>query len=189
MPRLPSPGIFADTGNFTHENVRSADFEAAGWLAAQGASVPLIKSFLRTLKEESQITLFHELLNRLSYQTVHGHLVLTLYKEMDRQVGGLAAVVEKVFEVESPDALFAVFAFLRDNETLIIARGQEPGLDVSRILRRVRRRRPRAGLLRPAEGRTGTEDIPRAAGVPEDDACRRGERHRHHGDARVHPAA
>jgi tRNA nucleotidyltransferase (CCA-adding enzyme) len=54
---------------------------------------------------------------------------------MDRQVGGLAAVAEKVFEVESPDALFAVFAFLRDNETLIIARGQEPGLDVSRILR------------------------------------------------------
>jgi tRNA nucleotidyltransferase (CCA-adding enzyme) len=43
--------------------------------------------------------------------------------------------VEKVFEVESPDALFAVFAFLRDNETLIIARGQEHGLDVSRILR------------------------------------------------------
>jgi len=128
-------GIFADTGNFTHENVRSGDFEAAGWLAAQGASLPLVKSFLRTLTEGSQITLFHELLNRLSYQTVHGHLVLTVYQEMDRQVGGLAAVVEKVFEVESPDALFAVFAFRRDNETLIIARGQEPGLDVSRILR------------------------------------------------------
>ena len=128
-------GIFADTGNFTHENVRRADFEAAGWLIGQGASLSLVKTFLRTLKEESQITLFHELLNRLSYQTVHGHLVLTVYQEMDRQIGGLAAVVEKVFEVESPDALFAVFAFLRDNDTLIIARGQEPGLDVSRILR------------------------------------------------------
>jgi len=128
-------GIFADTGNFTHENVRSADFEAAAWLIAQGASLPLVKSFLRTLKEESQITLFHELLNRLSYQTVHGHLVLTVYQEMERQVGGLAAVVEKVFEVESPDALFAVFAFTRDNETLIIARSQAPGVDVARLLR------------------------------------------------------
>jgi tRNA nucleotidyltransferase (CCA-adding enzyme) len=128
-------GIYADTGNFTHENVRSADFQAAGWLAGQGASIPLVKSFLRTLKDETQITLFHELLNRLSYQTVHGHLVLTIYQEMDRQVGGLAAVVEKVFEVESPDAIFAVFAFLRDNETLIIARGQEHGLDISRIMR------------------------------------------------------
>ncbi|MGA2377766.1 MAG: CBS domain-containing protein [Spirochaetia bacterium] len=128
-------GIYADTGNFTHESVRSADFEAAAWLISQGASLPLVKSFLRTLTEESQITLFHELLNRLSYQTVHGHLVLTVYREMDRQFGGLAAVVEKVFEVESPDALFAVFAFTRDNETLIIARSQAPGLDVSRLLR------------------------------------------------------
>ncbi len=128
-------GIHADTGSFTHENVRSADFEAAAWLMAQGASLPLVKSFLRTLKEESQVTLFHELLNSLSYQTVHGHLVLTVYREMDRQFGGLAAVVEKVFEVESPDAIFAVFAFARDNETLIIARSQAPGVDVSRLLR------------------------------------------------------
>jgi tRNA nucleotidyltransferase (CCA-adding enzyme) len=128
-------GIFADTGNFTHENVRSADFDAAAWLVSQGASLPLVKSFLRTLKDESQITLFHELLNRLSYQTVHGHLVLTVYQEMERQVGGLAAVVEKVFDVESPDALFAVFAFTRDNETLIIARSQAPGVDVSHLLR------------------------------------------------------
>jgi tRNA nucleotidyltransferase (CCA-adding enzyme) len=128
-------GIYADTGNFTHENVRSADFEAAAWLVTQGASLPLVKSFLRTLTEESQVTLFHELLNRLSYQTVHGHLVATLYREMDRQVGGLAAVVEKVFEVEGPDALFAVFAFLHDNENLVIARSQKSGVDVSHVLR------------------------------------------------------
>jgi tRNA nucleotidyltransferase (CCA-adding enzyme) len=44
-------------------------------------------------------------------------------------------VVEKVFEVEGPDALFAVFAFTRDEETLIIARSQAPGVDVSRLLR------------------------------------------------------
>ncbi len=128
-------GIHADTGSFTHENVRGEDFQAAAWLMAHGASLPLVKSFLRTLKEESQVTLFHELLNSLSYQTVHGHLLLTVYREMDRQVGGLAAVVEKVFEVESPDAIFAVFAFTRDNETLIIARSQAPGVDVSRLLR------------------------------------------------------
>ncbi len=127
-------GIYADTGNFTHENVHDADFAAAGWLVAQGASLVLVKSFLRTLKEESQITLFHDLLNRLAYQTVHGHLVVTVYKEMDRQVGGLAAIVEKVFEVENPDALFAVFSFLRDNETLIIARSQQRAIDVSRLL-------------------------------------------------------
>ncbi|HET6452507.1 MAG TPA: CBS domain-containing protein [Spirochaetia bacterium] len=128
-------GVFADTGGFLHENVTPSDFSAAAWLQQQGGSLTLVKSFLRTLKEESQLTIFHELLHHLSYQTVHGHLVLMLYQEMDRQVAGLAAVVEKVLEVESPDALFAVFSFLRDNEVLLIGRGQEPGLDVSRILR------------------------------------------------------
>ncbi|MGA2480601.1 MAG: DHH family phosphoesterase [Spirochaetia bacterium] len=65
-------GIYADTGNFTHENVTSADFEIAGWLKGLGASLTLVKSFLQTLKDESQVTLFHELLNKLTYQTVHG---------------------------------------------------------------------------------------------------------------------
>jgi tRNA nucleotidyltransferase (CCA-adding enzyme) len=127
-------GIYADTGNFTHENVSLADFEVAGWLKGQGASIILVKSFLQTLQGESQITLFHELLNRLTYQTVHGHLVVTTYMEMERQVGGLAAVVEKVFEVENPDAIFCVFFFGRENETLIIARSQQRSLDVARVL-------------------------------------------------------
>jgi tRNA nucleotidyltransferase (CCA-adding enzyme) len=127
-------GIYADTGNFTHENVSLADFEVAGWLKGQGASIVLVKSFLQTLQEESQVTLFHELLNRVTYQTVHGHLVVTTYMEMERQIGGLAAIVEKVFEVENPDAIFCVFFFGRENETLIIARSQQRSLDVARVL-------------------------------------------------------
>jgi tRNA nucleotidyltransferase (CCA-adding enzyme) len=127
-------GIYADTGNFTHENVTSADFETAGWLKGIGASLTLVKSFLQTLKDESQVTLFHELLNELTYQTVHGSLVVTSYMEMERQVGGLAAVVEKVFEVENPDAIFSVFFFGRENETLIVARSQHRGIDVAGIL-------------------------------------------------------
>jgi tRNA nucleotidyltransferase (CCA-adding enzyme) len=127
-------GIYADTGNFTHENVSLADFEVAGWLKGQGASLTLVKSFLQTLKDESQITLFHELLNRMVYQTVHGHLVITTYVEMERQVGGLAAIVEKVFEVENTDAIFSVFFFGRENETLIIARSRQRSLDVARVL-------------------------------------------------------
>jgi tRNA nucleotidyltransferase (CCA-adding enzyme) len=127
-------GIYADTGNFTHENVSLADFEVAGWLKGQGASITLVRSFLQTLQGVSQITLFHELLNNLTYQSVHGHLVVTAYMEMERQVGGLAAVVEKVFEVENPDAIFCVFFFGRENETLIIARSQQRSLDVARVL-------------------------------------------------------
>jgi len=127
-------GIHADTGSFTHENVSVADFEAAGYLMSQGASVSLVKSFLQTLKDESQISLFHEILNRLTYQTLHGHQVVTTYMELERQSGGLAAVVEKVFDVENPDAIFSVFHFAREHDTLVIARSQQHGIDVGRIL-------------------------------------------------------
>jgi tRNA nucleotidyltransferase (CCA-adding enzyme) len=127
-------GIYADTGNFTHENVALADFEVAGYLISQGASVSLVKSFLQTLKDESQISLFHEILNRLTYQTLHGHQIVTTYMELAQQVGGLAAVVEKVFEVENPDAIFCVFYFIKERDSLIIARSQQHRIDLARIL-------------------------------------------------------
>ncbi len=127
-------GIYADTGNFTHENVTFDDFTVAGYLAAQKVSMSMVRTFLQTLKGESQITLFHELLNRLTYQTIHGHFVITGYMELEKQTGGLAAVVEKLFEVENPDALFAVFSFTRENDTLIIGRSADGKIDLSRIL-------------------------------------------------------
>jgi tRNA nucleotidyltransferase (CCA-adding enzyme) len=127
-------GIYADTGSFTHENVAFADFEVAGFLLSQGASVSLVKSFLQTLKDETQISLFHQILNRLTYQTLRGHQIVTSYMEMEQQVGGLAAVVEKVFEVESPDAIFSVFYFMKERDSLIIARSQQHRIDLARIL-------------------------------------------------------
>ncbi len=127
-------GIFADTGSFTHENVVLADFEVAGWLLSQGASISLVKSFLRTLKDEAQISLFHDILNHLTYQTLHGHQIVTTYVELARQVGGLSAVVDKVFEVENPDAIFSVFYFRKEKDTLIVARSQRHRIDLARIL-------------------------------------------------------
>jgi tRNA nucleotidyltransferase (CCA-adding enzyme) len=127
-------GIYADTGNFTHENVTVHDFEVAGYLAEQKASMPLVKTFLQSLKGETQLTLFHSLLNRLTYQNFHGHFIITSYMELERQTGGLAAVVEKVFEVESPDAIFSMFHFLREKDTLIIARSRQGLIDVAHLL-------------------------------------------------------
>jgi tRNA nucleotidyltransferase (CCA-adding enzyme) len=127
-------GIYADTGNFTHEDVTSADFAVARYLMDQNASIKLVKEFLKTLKEEHQITLFHELLNRISYQDIHGHFLILSYIELEKQVGGLAAVVEKVFEVENTDAIFAVFYFKKEQDTIIIGRSQKQSIDMNSLL-------------------------------------------------------
>jgi len=127
-------GIFADTGNFTHENVRVEDFRASSWLMEQGANMKLVSQFLKPLKEDYQISLFHQVLNRLVYKKIHGHSIILSYYEMRDQVNGLAPIVEKVFEVENADAIFVLFGLEKAKKTLIIGRSQKETIDVSCIL-------------------------------------------------------
>jgi len=127
-------GIFADTGNFTHDNVKKEDFAAAEFLINHGASISMVRKLLGSLKEDHQISLFHQLLNEILYQNFHGHIVALGIVELDRQIPGLAAVVEKTFEVENVDAIFAVFSFRKENDVLIISRSQRENIDVRGLM-------------------------------------------------------
>ncbi len=88
-------GIYADTGNFTHENITSDDFTVADYFLKSGASVKLVKYFLENLKEEYQVSLLHEILNRIAYRDLNGQQVALSYVELEDQISGLASVVEK----------------------------------------------------------------------------------------------
>jgi len=127
-------GIYADTGNFTHENVQYADFQVASLCLQSGASLNLARTFLRPLQEKRQLALFHETLNRLVYRTYGGHLVVLSFLELEHQAAGLAAVAEEVFEVEAPDALFAVFSMAKENQSLIVARSRSREIDLLQAL-------------------------------------------------------
>jgi tRNA nucleotidyltransferase (CCA-adding enzyme) len=127
-------GIYADTGNYTHENVREVDFRVSSWLLSCGADLGMIKRFLKPLSGSYQITLFHEVLNGLSYSTIHGHQVITCYNEIDSETEGLGAVVEKVFEVEGQDLFLAVFHFPKRKKSLIIGRNQKNSIDLGEVL-------------------------------------------------------
>ena len=127
-------GIFADTGNFTHENVTTEDFGVAHFLMNKGADISIIREFLKTLKEDHQVVMFHEILNHLVYKEIKGHLIIFCYLEVEKQVAGLASVVEKVFEVENPDAFFAVFAFGKTQSSIIIARSQKEAINLNELL-------------------------------------------------------
>ena len=127
-------GIFADTGNFTHENVSVEDFKVAHHLMNCGADINIIRRYLKTLKEEYQMNLFHEILNHQISKYIHGHLVLFSYIELEKQVSGLAAVAEKVFEVENTDAYFSVFSFTKTSSSIIIARSQKEAINLNLLL-------------------------------------------------------
>ncbi len=127
-------GIYADTGNFLHNNVTEEDFSVAAWLRACGASMRLVRNFLRPLSDQAQITLFHEVLNSLAYHEIQGHFVVLAELTIEGQLGGLAAIVEKVHEVESPDATFVVFGLKREKSVLVVGRSHRESILVNKVL-------------------------------------------------------
>ncbi|MCP4756527.1 MAG: CBS domain-containing protein [Proteobacteria bacterium] len=129
-------GIYSDTGNFQHENVADEDFHVASFLLKNDASIKLVRKFLETLKDRHQIVLFHDILNRLTYKEISGHFLILAYIEIEDQAGGLAAVIEKIFEVERSDAIFCVFHFKKNNNSLIIARSGKDTIKLNQILKK-----------------------------------------------------
>lgn len=128
-------GIFSDTGSFTHDNVTPRDFEAARWLMNQGASIKMVKQFLNVWHQDLQIDLFHKVLNSISYKKLHGYSLLFCHIHLEDQVNGLSEVVQKVFEVENTDAIFAVFSIQKRKRTLLIGRSKNDSIDLAKIMK------------------------------------------------------
>lgn len=127
-------GIYADTGRLIYENVRREDLEVAAWLLDMGASLRLVKSFLEAIKEDAQVEILNRLLLLVQNVNIQGNDILLSYLELDEQVSGLAAVVEKIMDVKNPDAYFAVFFIRKNNTALVIARSGKPKIDLHEIL-------------------------------------------------------
>ena len=124
--------IYADTGKLIYENVSREDYEVAAWLLDMGASLKLVKSFLDTVKEDEQIAVLNQIHPVRS--SIQGHVILLSYLELEENVAGLAAVVEKIMDVQNPDAYFAVFSIPADKTILLIARSQKKSIDLDALL-------------------------------------------------------
>ena len=128
-------GIYADTGNFTHDNVQEDDFRVSSYLLKHHADIKLVNNFLKSLKEDYQVTLFHEIMNSLVWQDINGHQIVFSYYSMDKQAAGLAAVIEEIFNIENPDAIFGVFHFEKPGSTVIIGRSSKNVIDLIDVLK------------------------------------------------------
>ena len=124
--------VYADTGRLIYENVSREDYEVSAWLLGMGASLRLVKSFLETIKEDQQVAVLNQL--RPTLNSIQGHMILLSYLELEENVSGLAAVVEKIMEMQNPDAYFAVFFIRREKTVLLIARSQKIKIDLDSLL-------------------------------------------------------
>jgi len=124
--------VYADTGRLIYENVSRDDYEVSAWLLDMGASLKLVKSFLETVIEDDQMAVLNQL--RPVLHSMQGHAILLSYLELEENVSGLAAVVEKIMDMQNPDAYFAVFSVPKDKTVLLIARSQKKKIDLHALL-------------------------------------------------------
>jgi len=124
--------IYADTGRLSYENVSREDYEVSAWLFDMGGSLRLVKSFLDTVKEDSQIAVLNQL--RPQLHSIQGNMILLSYLELAENVAGLAAVVEKIMEIQNPDAYFAAFFVPKEKTVFLIARSQKEKIDLHVLL-------------------------------------------------------
>ena len=124
--------IYADTGKLIYENVSREDYEVSAWLFDMGASLRLVKSFLDVVKEDKQIEVLNQL--RPQMHSIQGNMILLSYIELEENVSGLSAVVEKIMEIQNPDAYFAIFYVPKDKTIFLIARSQKEKIDLHTLL-------------------------------------------------------
>ncbi|GHU18192.1 hypothetical protein FACS1894163_09940 [Spirochaetia bacterium] len=127
-------GIYADTGRLIYENVRRDDFEVCAWLLDMGASLRLVKSFLEPIQDNDQIIALSQILLVMSTREIQGHIILLSYLEIEENIPGLSTVVEKVMDIEHPDAYFAFFYIPKSKTTFLIARSQKARIDLHELL-------------------------------------------------------
>ena len=125
-------GIYADTGRLIYENVSRGDYEVSAWLLDMGASLRLVKSFLDTVKEDRQIAVLNKLQPKI--YSIQGNVVLLSYLELEENVSGLSAVVDKIMDTQNPDAYFAVFAIPKEKSVFLISRSQKRNINLDEIL-------------------------------------------------------
>ena len=183
-------GIFADTGNFTHENVTSADFEAAGWLIAQGASLPAGE----VLPADTQGGVADHALPRAAQSgSPTRRCTATSCSRCTRKWTARSAGSPRWWRrssrskapTHSSPSLLSHGTTRRSSSRA----ARSPGWTCRGMLRAFGgggHAQASSALLK---GHPGREDLPRSAGLPEDDARRCRERDRDHGDARANPSA
>lgn len=127
-------GIYADTGNFTHNTTTPGDFQAVSWLMNQGASLKMVRRLLRPLREPSQADLFHRILGNLSWRRFHGHVVALSRVELEEQTSGVAEVVDRVFADEPVDVLIVLVNIREKGHHLVIGRSRKERFNLLDVL-------------------------------------------------------
>ena len=101
-------GIHEDTGSFTFASTTSEDYEAAAWLARQGADHNIISDMLTRELTTEHLWLLNDLTRSATTRLINGVEVVITKVITDEYIADFAVLVHKFIEMENLNVVFAL---------------------------------------------------------------------------------
>jgi len=101
-------GIHEDTGSFTFASTTSEDYEAAAWLAKQGADHNIISDMLTRELTTEHLWLLNDLTRSATNRVINGVEVVITKVITDEYIADFAVLVHKFIEMENLNVVFAL---------------------------------------------------------------------------------
>ena len=124
-------GIYEETGLLTFSNTTEADLSAAAYCLSRGANFSLISDFIRRDLTADQVGLLNELIKSAETYTVNGVRVVISTASLDRYVGDLAMLTNKLRDMENINVLFTLVRM--DNRIHMVGRSRLEAVDVGEV--------------------------------------------------------
>jgi tRNA nucleotidyltransferase (CCA-adding enzyme) len=124
-------GIHEDTGSFTFSSTTSEDYEAAAWLAAQGADHNVISDMLTRELTTENLWLLNDLMKAATTRMINGTEVVISKVITDEFVADFAVLVHRFMEMESLKVVFALAQM--ENRIFLVARSRVDTVDAAEI--------------------------------------------------------
>ncbi len=127
-------GIHEDTGSFTFSSTTPQDYEAAAWLASQGADHNLISNLLTRELTVEQISVLNELIQSAKRYNIDGLEVVISKVIRDKYVGDFAVLVHRFMDMENINVIFALAQM--ENRIYLVARSKVEAVNTAEIVKR-----------------------------------------------------
>jgi len=126
-------GIHEDTGSFTFSSTTDEDYDAAAWLARQGADHKIISDMLTRELTVEHLWLLNDLTRSAVSRVIQG-VEVTLSKVItDEYIGDFAALVHRYMEMENLNVVFALAQM--DDRIYLVARSRIDEVNAAEIAR------------------------------------------------------
>ncbi|MCD6305520.1 MAG: CBS domain-containing protein [Deltaproteobacteria bacterium] len=126
-------GIHEDTGSFTFSSTTAEDYEAAAWLAGQGADHNIISDLLTRELTIEHLWLLNDLTRAAETRVIHGVEVAVTKVITDEYMPDFAVLVHRYMEMENLNAVFALAQM--DDRIYLVARSRIEEVNAAEIAR------------------------------------------------------